>query len=228
MILKEEKNGVTPKKNKDNPEIGDCIDCHQCVNVCPTGIDIRNGTQLECIGCTACIDACDGIMDRIGKPRGLVRYASVENIEQKKKFKFNVRIVAYSIVLGIIIIIISILLITRQPVKVEALRVPGTTYQTRPDGKISNLYQVKFSSRMFHDFTPELRLVQPTGELEIIGSAPLVKAGDVTQLTMIVLLDKDQIHGLKEKATIGIFNENEKITEMKITFFGPVDKINKP
>jgi cytochrome c oxidase accessory protein FixG len=222
-----EKRG-NPKKNKDNPEIGDCIDCHQCVNVCPTGIDIRNGTQLECIGCTACIDACDGIMDRIGKPRGLVRYASVENIEQKKKFKFNVRIVAYSIVLGIIIIIISILLITRQPVKVEALRVPGTTYQTRPDGKISNLYQVKFSSRMFHDFTPELRLVQPTGELEIIGSAPLVKAGDVTQLTMIVLLDKDQIHGLKEKATIGIFNENEKITEMKITFFGPVDKINKP
>ena len=218
-----EKRG-NPKKNKENPYLGDCIDCHQCVNVCPTGIDIRNGTQLECIGCTACIDACDGIMDKINKPRGLVRYASVENIEQKKKFKFDLRMIAYSSMLAIITTVISVLLITREPIKINVLRVSGTTFQTQPDGKISNLYQVKFSSRIFHDFTPELRLIQPKGKLEIIGSAPVVKGGEVTQLTMLILLDQKQIHGLKEPVKIGVYNGGKKLTEVKTTFFGPVDK----
>src|SRR5512136_2172683 len=78
---------------------GDCIDCHQCVAVCPTGIDIRNGTQMECVHCTACMDACDAVMDKIQRPRGLIRYASLNGIERGEKLRVTPRIVAYSLIL---------------------------------------------------------------------------------------------------------------------------------
>lgn len=213
-----------PKKNKSGKPLGDCIDCHQCVNVCPTGIDIRNGTQLECVGCTACIDACDTIMDKIDKPRGLVRYASVENIEQGKKFKFNVRIAAYTSVLVIILVAISVLLFTRQPLRVSILRVPGTTFQTQPDGRVSNIYQVKFTSRVFQDFAPEIKLLEPQGEIQVIGSKPHVKAGEIAQSTVLVILDRSQLHSLKEKIKIGVYKDGEIMTEQNTTFFAPIEK----
>jgi len=210
-----------PKKNKGNPNLGDCIDCGQCVNVCPTGIDIRNGTQLECVGCTACIDACDDIMDRIHKPRGLVRYASVDNIEKGERFRFNLRMGAYSAILLLMLGVITVLLATRSPLRVNLLRVPGTTFQTQPDGRVSNIYQVKFSSRIFADFAPELQLLQPQGELKIIGSAPVVEGGGVTQTTLLVILQKEQLHKLKENITIGVFKDGEKLEEVHTTFFAP-------
>ncbi len=89
------------RKNEDREEkqYGDCIECKQCVLVCPTGIDIRNGTQLECVNCTACIDACDSMMDTVGFDRGLIRYASENNIEKGEKFSYNSRIISYIVVL---------------------------------------------------------------------------------------------------------------------------------
>lgn len=211
-----------PKKNKNNAALGDCIDCGQCVNVCPTGIDIRNGTQLECIGCTACIDACDDIMTRIHKPRGLVRYASAENIEQGKAFRFNGRMGAYSAILLVILSAITVLLATRSPMRVSLLRVPGTTFQTQPDGRISNLYQVKFSSRVFASFSPELRLLYPKGELKIIGSLPVLQGGDVAQTTVLLILEKEQMRGIKQDIRIGIFKEGELLEEVHSTFLGPI------
>ncbi len=100
-----EKGRAKFNKKEDRPASGkgDCIDCKQCVHVCPTGIDIRNGTQLECVNCTACIDECDTIMEKIGYPKGLIRYASVDNIEKKAKFKFTPRIKGYTAVLTILI-----------------------------------------------------------------------------------------------------------------------------
>ncbi len=93
------------RKNEDREALGhgDCIDCLQCVHVCPTGIDIRNGTQLECVNCTACIDECDIIMEKINKPKGLIRYASEDNIMNKSKFTFSPRLKGYSAVLTILI-----------------------------------------------------------------------------------------------------------------------------
>lgn len=217
-----------PKKNKDNPALGDCIDCGQCVNVCPTGIDIRNGTQLECVGCTACIDACDAIMDRIHKSRGLVRYASQENIEQGRKFRFNLRMGAYISVLLLILTAIGVLSLTRSPIRSSLLRIPGSTYQTLPDGRIGNLYQARFSSRVFTDFSPELRLLNPQGELRIIGSAPVLRGGGVTQSTLLVILDKEQLHGIHEDITVAIYKDGEKLEEIHTTFWGPVDKPTEP
>ena len=86
---------------------GDCIDCFACVRVCPTGIDIRNGTQLECVNCTACIDACDAIMTSVKKPVGLIRYASENSIVKGVRLKFTTRIKAYTSVLGFVIILVG-------------------------------------------------------------------------------------------------------------------------
>ena len=98
------------KLDKENPnKNGDCIDCHLCVAVCPTGIDIRNGTQLECVNCTSCIDACDSIMDKIEKPRGLIRYASMKGIAEKIKFKISPRIILYSVLLVLLLTIFTTL-----------------------------------------------------------------------------------------------------------------------
>ena len=104
---------------------GDCIDCMQCVNVCPTGIDIRNGTQLECINCTACIDECDSIMTSIGYPKGLIRYASEDEITKKEPFRFTARMTGYSSVLAILVGLLVGLLFLRSNVEATLLRVPG-------------------------------------------------------------------------------------------------------
>ena len=88
-----EPRGKMSKKVENN--FGDCIDCKKCVIVCPTGIDIRDGVQMECVGCTACIDACDEVMDKISRPRGLIRYASERGIRENKKFVFTTRMKAY-------------------------------------------------------------------------------------------------------------------------------------
>ena len=122
---------------------GDCIDCHQCVVVCPTGIDIRNGTQMECVNCTACIDACDAVMDKIGRPRGLVRFASLNGIERGEPLRFTPRLAAYVSCCSALIGLWSVLVFTRPDVEAVVLRAQGALFQQMPDGRFSNLYTVK-------------------------------------------------------------------------------------
>ena len=131
-------------KNEDRATTGkgDCIDCKQCVNVCPTGIDIRNGTQLECINCTACIDECDTIMESVNLPKGLIRYASEDEIEKNAKFQFSTRMKGYSTVLVILIGVLIGLLFLRTDVEAVILRLPGQLYQHKGEN-ISNIYTFK-------------------------------------------------------------------------------------
>jgi polyferredoxin len=117
------------KKGKLQDDKGDCIDCKMCVHACPTGIDIRNGTQLECVNCTACIDACDQVMDKIEKPRGLIRYASYNSIEEGKKRIFTARVLGYTVVLSALVFLVSFMLFTRTDVEATILKVPGQLYQ---------------------------------------------------------------------------------------------------
>src|SRR5690606_4405660 len=106
-------------------ELGDCIDCKMCIYVCPTGIDIRNGTQLECINCTACIDACDEIMDKVNRPRGLIRYDSIEGIATGRQKIMTPRAYAYSAVLLVLIAANAVFLGMRSSVELLLLRTPG-------------------------------------------------------------------------------------------------------
>ncbi|MEO1652953.1 MAG: cytochrome c oxidase accessory protein CcoG, partial [Bacteroidota bacterium] len=121
---------------------GDCIDCSLCVQVCPTGIDIRNGTQLECVNCTACIDACDMVMDKIDKPKGLIRYASYTNIVKGTKFELTPRVLAYSFVLVALLTLDGYLLTSRADLEATILRVPGTLYQELDNKDIRNIINI--------------------------------------------------------------------------------------
>ena len=103
-------------KKQAELNLGDCIDCHQCVKVCPTGIDIRNGVQMECVGCTACIFACDHIMDSIDKPRGLIRYASENSIAKGEPLRYTTRMKLYTGLCFLLLAVLSVILITRKDV----------------------------------------------------------------------------------------------------------------
>jgi cytochrome c oxidase accessory protein FixG len=152
------------KINKsDTTEKGDCIDCHWCVRVCPTGIDIRNGSnQLECIGCTACIDACDEVMEKIKKPKNLIRYDSLNGVNSGTKLKFSKRIMAYSALLVILLSVFGYLLLSRKPWESTLLRTPGITFQVdEKKQEVSNLYQLEILNKSLEDQNFKIEVEKP-------------------------------------------------------------------
>lgn len=210
------------KLEKDNPNNnGDCIDCHLCVAVCPTGIDIRNGTQLECVNCTSCIDACDSIMDKVEKPKGLIRYASMKGIKDKIKFKVTPRIILYSVLLVILFSIFTTLLLSREDVKVNVLRSPGKIYQEMPDGKISNLYHVKLVNNTFKDIPVEVKINNPDAEFKLIGKEISLPALNVQESEFMILFNKDKIKSTVMQLNIQIYANGKIVNDIKTTFIGP-------
>ncbi|MEA5459028.1 cytochrome c oxidase accessory protein CcoG [Arcicella sp. LKC2W] len=207
---------------KNEPVHGSCIDCKICVQVCPTGIDIRNGTQLECIGCTACIDACDEVMDKIEEPRGLIRYASVEGIEQKKKLKFSGRIAAYSLVLVALLGILGFLLITRNMVETTILRAPGLTYQESKDGTVSNLYNVQVLNKSYQKIPVQFHLKGNNGQIKMIGKSLMVQSGEVAESSFFIILPTKSLKESSVKLEIEVISEGKIIDVVKTKFLGPI------
>ena len=167
LVQYDHKRGEPRGKATKTEEKGDCIDCHWCVRVCPTGIDIRNGSnQLECIGCTACIDACDEVMDKVHKPKGLIRYDSLNGVNTGTKLKFTKRIAAYSTVLVLIIGILLFMLVTRRNWESTLLRTPGMTYQYDEKTRmVSNLYQLRILNKSMQ---PQSFHVSVAGPLQLV------------------------------------------------------------
>lgn len=213
------------KKGEDFSNRGDCIDCHLCVDVCPTGIDIRNGIQLECVNCTACIDACDNVMDKIQRPRGLIRYASLRNIENKAKFKFTPRMMLYSTILFILLTVLTVLMINRTDFNVNVLRTPGMLFQQQPDGKISNLYDLNLVNKTFQPTEIKLKLENPSsGELEIIGTDLKLEPQQIVEAKFMILLPKESITKMNTHVEIGVYDGDKLIKKIKTSFLGPVEK----
>ena len=201
---------------------GDCIDCFACVRVCPTGIDIRNGTQLECVNCTACIDACDDIMVKVDKPKGLIRYASENSITNGVKLKFNARIKAYTTVLVLLISLLTFLLASRTDLDVTLMRTSGMTYTNLPDGRLSNLYNLKLVNKTHEDIDFTLKLENLPGEIELVGSGGLkIKKEDYAQLQFFVKLNKENVSNWKTEVKIGMYESDKKIKTIKAKFIGP-------
>ena len=211
------------RKGEDREALGkgDCIDCKQCVYVCPTGIDIRNGTQLECINCTACIDACDSIMDRIGKPRGLVRYASEENIVEKKPFQFTSRMKAYTGVLLVLVGVLVTLLLVRSDFETTIMRTPGMLYQEREDGMITNLYQVKMVNKTNHAMDIHFELIEPKGEIQMVGGEINLTGQGIGQGAFFVIIDPKNIKSMSTMAKIGVYSGDELVEMVETKFLGP-------
>lgn len=201
---------------------GDCIDCYQCVHVCPTGIDIRNGTQLECVNCTACIDACDHIMESVNLPKGLIRYASEDQIEKKEKFRFTPRMKGYAAVLTILIGLFVGLLFLRSEVEMKVLRVPGQLFEHKGEN-ISNIYTYKLANKTNNEYRNiTVKLVHPKGEVILVGNSEVfVKPGADTKGTMFIEINENLIDKAKTKVELEIYSDGKLIDKETTTFLGP-------
>lgn len=209
------------KKNELRENKGDCIDCHLCVDVCPTGIDIRNGIQLECVNCTACIDACDAVMDKINKPRGLIRYDSLRGIEKKESFRFTPRMVLYSTLLVIILSVLSYLLITRSDFSINILRTPGLLYQAQPDDKFSNIYDLNIINKTFNSAYIGLKLKDINGELKLLGQEIKLKPQEKLDTKFLLILPRTSIIKMNTPVTILVYSNDKLLKEVKTSFLGP-------
>jgi cytochrome c oxidase accessory protein FixG len=201
---------------------GDCIDCNKCVHVCPTGIDIRNGVQMECIGCTACMDACDEVMLKIKKPKGLIRYASENQIAHGGTFRFNGRMKAYTILLSALSLFMVVLIATRHSIDTYISRSKGQLYQELPHNKLSNLYSAKIINKTNKEVDIELKIENAEGEVRMLSQHEThLKKEALNELTFFIILDKGQIHQRNTKLKIGIYNKGKKIETVSTTFLGP-------
>ena len=225
-FVRGEKEAGRAKLNKNEDRAasgkGDCIDCHQCVHVCPTGIDIRNGTQLECVNCTACIDECDSIMETVGLPKGLIRYASEDEIEKKTKFQFTARMKWYSAVLVILIGVLTGLLFLRTDVEASILRLPGQLFQHKGEN-ISNVYTFKIINKTNTEFKDiHFKLVGIKGTLKLVGKQDFtVPKQGMNSGTLFIEINQYLLETDKTKLEIEVYNGNNKIETATTNFLSP-------
>lgn len=214
------------RKNEDRAALGhgDCIDCMQCVHVCPTGIDIRNGTQLECVNCTACIDECDDIMEKVGLPKGLIRYASEDNIEKKEPFKFTLRLKAYIVVLFVLTSVLIAMLQLRNDVEARVLRLPGQLFEHKADNIISNVFTYKLvnkTTKEINDVNFKLKKFKGTIKLVSTDKSFVVPAQGLAEGTLFIELNQSLIKGDKTKLTIEVYSGKKLIETTTVNFLGP-------
>ncbi len=217
------------KKGEVQENKGDCIDCKLCVHVCPTGIDIRNGTQLECVNCTACIDACDEVMDKIKKPRGLIKYASYNGIKEKSNKIFTSRVIAYSIVLAFLISVVTFMLFTRTDIEATILKVPGQLYQEKPNNRISNLYNIQFINKTTHDIEMKLKIKNYADAIiNRVGNEQLIiNAGSRLDGVFFIEMARSNLNAMKTVLQIQLISDGEIIDEINTNFIGPVTRKRK-
>lgn len=209
------------KRNEIRTQNGDCIDCHLCVDVCPTGIDIRDGIQLECVNCTACIDECDTVMDKINKPHGLIRYASLNEIEKNAKFRFTPRMILYSIVLTALLGLLAYLLSVRTEYSIAILRTPGMLFQEQANGLISNLYDFNIVNKTFDKSPVSLKLENIEGELKLIGNDITIQPQEIVDAKFLVMIPKTVLSQMSTPIEIGVYTEGNLIKKVQTSFLGP-------
>jgi len=202
-------------------EKGDCINCRKCVAVCPTGIDIRNGTQLECINCTACIDACNSVMSVMNKPSGLIRFASEKSISEGQKVRFNARVIAYSAVLFSLLVLITYLFTVRGSFETHIIRSQGTMFQEYGPDSYSNLYNLELVNKTNSEVRVALKLLSPEGEIIVMGDSLKAGKGEVAQRNLLIVLKKTEVKSSNNHLEIGVYEAGKLIDKISSTFVGP-------
>ena len=203
-------------------QFGDCIDCNLCVQVCPTGIDIRNGTQLECTNCTACIDACDEVMLKVNRPTGLIRYDSLNGIKSGKRKIWTARVLAYSVVLTILLSVDIALIGGRSDIQMTILRSPGQMYQQVDSQHITNLYTFQVVNKTHKELPILLKIKDDLGTIKYVGNTitPSVSAGKMTEGTFFIEMETTKLTGLKTTLYIEVYSDNKLLQKVKTSFVG--------
>lgn len=150
--------GLMTSAERDNAEVGDCIDCGYCVQVCPTGIDIRNGMQYQCTSCALCIDACNKIMTSINFPTGLIKYSSQHELEGKATKRFNVKNIGYALSLLVTIILLVWSVATRSDLEMLVRQIRQPLSVTLSDGRVQNRYDIKINNKTTRPYTYQIRI----------------------------------------------------------------------
>lgn len=211
------------KNQEENENKGDCVDCTLCVQVCPTGIDIRNGIQMECVNCTACIDACDEVMLKVDRPTGLIRYASENSIQQGFQKLITNKVKSYIAVLVLLTVAFVSLIATRDDISATVTRYPGMTYQEREDGMVTNLYQITLINKTFESQEVELKSLAEGMEVEIIGAQHLIlEPQSKYEGRFFLVRDQNEVKINQEKVDLALFQNGEEIDQIETNFTAPI------
>ncbi len=209
------------RKKGSEAAIGDCVDCSLCVHVCPTGIDIRDGLQMECVSCTACIDACDAVMEKLDRPKRLIGFYSVSEIDGKKEKKGNTRAIAYTVVLAALIAVFGWLIFSRTEVDGTLLRAKGSSYQLNEDGTVSNLYSLELINKTSADMPFALEAVEESMTVRMVNPLVELKTGSAAQLTFFLISPQKSIKDYKTNVKINVVSDGRVVETLKTTFVAP-------
>ncbi len=212
------------RKNEERKSVGkgDCIDCYQCVHVCPTGIDIRNGTQLECVNCTACIDACDHMMESVGLEKGLIRIVSEKSINDGTPFIWTGRVKAYTALLVVLIGVLVTLLLTRKDFEVSVYRQRGSTFQMSDSAVVSNIFEINLMNKTRKNYKIELTLEESTGTIDLVLDDLTLKSESLLKERFIVRLPLSEIEKGTKTLHIVVLGNGKEIQRVKTKFIGPL------
>jgi len=204
------------------PRQGDCVDCHQCVTVCPTGIDIRNGLQLECVNCTACMDACDDVMQRLGRPRGLIRLTSEAAVTEGRNRWMTGRVKAYATVWMVVVSVVAALLLARPDVDVLVLRQPGTLFTTMAGGEIANFYTVQAFNRTAATQHFRLEVLEPRGAaITALGPQEAIGPYGLLESRILLHVPATALTGATTPVTLAVHTDGAAVQRISSSFVGP-------
>ena len=217
---------INRKEDRTQSGKGDCIDCKLCVDVCPTGIDIRNGTQLECVNCTACIDACNEVMRKVNFPTNLIRYASLRQIQQRSGFHWTNRLKAYTLLLSLLLGVFVFLVLSRSDLETGLFRIPGQLYSLNNETKtIQNVFTFKIVNKTTEPLDSlyfEL-LNQHKGHIYTVNKRKVffLKAEEILDGTVFIELPLGGWEGKPQKLSVGVYQQKKLIDKAAVRFTGP-------
>ncbi|PRY54368.1 cytochrome c oxidase accessory protein FixG [Arcticibacter pallidicorallinus] len=211
------------KRGVEDTNKGDCVDCGLCVDVCPTGIDIRKGTQMECINCTLCIDACDMVMEKINRPKRLIGFMSDEQMESRKPFVIGKRIYSYMAILLVMSTVLGYLIVKRTDIETTILRASGTLYQLRDDGQISNLYNAEFFNKTNRPVKFELVPAEKGVSIQYVIKPTVLEKNSSMKITFFVMRPRKSVNAYKSDIKLQVLSEGEVLENIETTFIGPAN-----
>lgn len=214
-----------PRSRKITPEqkaqqgLGDCIDCNLCVQVCPTGIDIRNGLQYECINCGACVDACNGVMEKMHSPKNLISFTSENTLKGKKIHIVRPKLVGYAVVLTIMVSAFFVEVFTRVPLEVDIIRDRGALYRVTNEGLVENVYTLKILNKSQQEQTYNIS-VEGLLNPKITGKTVISVAGsELETLPLSVAVDEYSLHDTVTEIRFNVVNQDGTVQKLEPTKF---------